>query len=144
MTPPPLLELLLLELLLELELLELELLELELLELLLLAGVLLLPPPQATTMKLAQNAKVSARTEVRLRRRGRNEYMCCSSSRAALGRESSQELRCESPVRFSRIRRVISESVRDTQSMPGGDYREPMAAKAVIVVSSPNKSVAIQ
>jgi hypothetical protein len=114
-TPPPLLELLLELELLELELLELELLELELLELLLLAGVLLLPPPQATTMKLAQNAKVSARTEVRLRCRGRNEYMCCSSSRAALGRESSQELRCESPVRFSRIRRVISESETHSQ-----------------------------
>jgi hypothetical protein len=35
--------------------------------------VLLLPPPQATTMKLAQKAKVSARTEARLRCRGRIE-----------------------------------------------------------------------
>jgi hypothetical protein len=99
LTPP--LELLLLELL-ELELLELELLELllelpllELLPLLLellLTGVLSLPPPQATTMKLAQTANVSARTEAKLRCRGRVECMCFSSSRAAPGPECCQEL----------------------------------------------------
>jgi hypothetical protein len=88
------LELLLLELLLTpplellLELLELELLELLLLELLLLElllGVVLsLPPPQATRMTLAQTANVRARTEARLKCRGRVECMCLSSSRAVL------------------------------------------------------------
>jgi hypothetical protein len=95
---------LLLELLLTppLELLELELLELELLlELLLLEPLLLLellltvvlslPPPQATRMTLAQTANVSARTEAKLRCRGRVECICYSSSRAAR-RECCQEL----------------------------------------------------
>jgi hypothetical protein len=81
-TPPllplllPPLELLLLELL-ELELLLLELLLLLLLELLLSLGVLL-PPPHATTMKLAQTARVSARTEATFRCRERIEYICSS------------------------------------------------------------------
>jgi hypothetical protein len=128
-TPPPLLELLLELLLLELllELLEL-LLELELLELLL-AGVLLLPPPQATTMKLAQKANVSARTEVRLRWRGRNECMCSSSIKAALGQESSQELRCESPARFNRIRRSIHELVSDPHQCDGAIIVSPRPSK---------------
>ena len=77
------LELLLLE---ELEELELELLLLEELLLVLepllelLAVVLSLPPPHATTMKLAQTPNASARTAARLRCRVKNECMCYSSS----------------------------------------------------------------
>jgi hypothetical protein len=102
--PPLLLELDELELELLLELLELELLlELLLLELLLLVllplllellltGVLSLPPPQATRMKLAQTANVSARTEVKLRCRGGVECMCFSSIKTTLWPECCQEL----------------------------------------------------
>ncbi len=60
-----------------LEVLELVLEPLELLEVLELLGVVSsLPPPQAASTTVAQSANASARTEVRLRCRVRNECMC--------------------------------------------------------------------
>jgi hypothetical protein len=116
---PPLLELLLLELL------ELELLLL--LELLLSLGVLL-PPPQATTMKLAHTARVSARTEAKFRCRERIEYICSSLPVRPFSRTRVARNQCVKAARLS-TRRLIQRFPNNRFASYAATILKPRAAK---------------